>query len=114
MQSPPLSPRAEEMRTLLARYERGESTLAELAAEAAVKRSTLIWWRSRLRMLSRTNASTAATALSAHSAFVELTRTPDPAASPSADLIIELDAMRFRIPHGFDAQELRRLLEALR
>lgn len=118
MPTTPLSPRAKEMRTLLARYERGESTLAELAAEAGVKRSTLIWWRSRLRMLARSKTQAESLPSSSGPAFVEITHASDPSTPPlspsSPDLIVELASIRVRVPQGFDTEELRRLIETLR
>jgi hypothetical protein len=49
---------------------------------------------------------------------MEITHASDPSTPPlspsSPDLIVELASIRVRVPHGFDTEELRRLIETLR
>ena len=89
---------AEEWRTLVSEWQ-GSGLDAESYARArGLNVSTLRWWRWRLGSAPPTSP-----------AFVEV-QIHEPA---PPDLVVEVGDLRVRVPAGFDARELRRLLVAL-
>ena len=108
------TPGEKKYRRLLAQHARGAS-LDALAREHGVKRSTLVWWSSELRRRDRLRArSKDATFLPVRVAPAE----PAPAAlsaaeSPGLEVLLATGDL-LRVPPGFDADELRRLVSALR
>jgi len=69
------------------------------ARSHGVSPSTLGWWTCRFR-----NEVPAPR-------FLEVVVAPP--AAPAPDLLVELGDLRVRVPRGFDAAELRRLVDAL-
>ena len=93
--------RAGEWRRLVGEWVASGASATEFAAEHGLHPTTLTWWRWRFR-----RDADAHRALS----FVEVVLDP-PAAT---EFVVELgDAVRVRVPAGFDAAELRRLVAVL-
>lgn len=93
-------------------------TAKEFAAEVGIKQHSLTWWRWRLassaesspkstRKPGRPRRSSLAT--TAPVTFVEL---PATGAAEPLEVVLP-SSLRIRVPAGFDAATLRRLLEAL-
>ena len=80
--------------------ESGES-VQRFAAERGLSAATLYWWRSRLRRAEQ-----------AHLVPVEVIDTASPVGQAGFELELR-DAVRLRIPPGFDSTDLRRLLHVL-
>ncbi|MCB9891595.1 MAG: hypothetical protein H6833_08105 [Planctomycetes bacterium] len=89
--------RRDEVLRYLHIRERDQLTWRELSELSDIPIATLQWWQRKLRE-------------EAADAFVEI---PVRVAEPDAFFTIEVGDLRVRIANGFDAQELRRLLEAL-
>lgn len=90
--------RTAHYRRLLAEFEANGQSLQKFAASKGVAYTTLAYWKSRLARLPTAPA------------FQEVV-VP---AAPAAAFELELGAgRRLRIPSGFDAGELARLLQAL-
>lgn len=95
-----------EMERLLARRRRRGLTWAELSEETGVPRSTLEWWQRRLRDGDDRTRDPE---------FVEVTVMP-PAARAGAIVPIEVilrSGHRVSVVPGFDAEHLRRVVDAL-
>ena len=95
-----LTKRGREMLGLLRRHEAGED-LSALAAEAGIARSTLAWWRSKLREEIGGRPVE----------FVELRLEDQPRPEP---MLVHIGEASIEIPRGFDADELGRLVTVLR
>ena len=90
------------MLPLVAAWERGEGTQAEIAARARMPASTFAWWCVRLRSGGPT------------SGFVAVDVRPQPAAAPCPALEVVLEGGAVvRVLPGFDDETLERLLGTL-
>lgn len=93
---------AAEWRVLVDRWLSSGQCRTEFAAANGLNVNTLSWWRSQF---AREKKSLPAATFA--EVVVEDERT-------APDLIVELgDGLRVRVPAGFDATELRRLVDAL-
>ena len=86
------------MLEFLRRHEAGES-LAALAADAGVSKSTLTWWRSQLRDHLKSEPV----------GFVEVTLE----SPPESPMLVHLGNVTVEVRPGFDREELGRLLSVL-
>jgi hypothetical protein len=73
-------------------------TAQEYATSRGVNARTLSWWKWKLRTRHEQT-------------FLEVVVTAP--APPPPDLVVEFGELRVRVPSGFDALELRRLVSAL-
>jgi len=87
--------RAEDARSVLARLDASGQRLGEFAARHGLSKQRLYRWREQLR--------------AERPAFVEITA---PAASAPIDVVLRSGHV-LRVPDGFGAATLRRLVEAL-
>ena len=96
-------------RSLIAAQERSGLSVRVFAATHGIAAATLYWWRSRL---SRRQSPSELVPVEIVDHDIAL----EPAARrTSADFEVHLDSgATLRIPTGFDAAELRRLVQALR
>lgn len=109
-----LSARGREMAALIAEQERSGLSAREFARQRGIAEGTMSWWRRELRLrgaLGR-SADTGSAALIPVAVVDEVRAT---GATPSRDGFVVHTAagMKVEVPSGFDAAELRRLLEAL-
>ena len=88
----------EQWRELVQRWRRSGQTRQSFARSAGVNANTLSWWAWKLKR----EAS--------EPAFLEVV-VEEPRAAP--DFQLEVDGIRILVPLGFDAGELRRLVDAL-
>lgn len=86
---------------LVSEWECGDQSATEFARKRGLNVSTLRWWRWKLRGEAREERAMAAF-------FEVVVEAPEP-----PDLVVELGDVRVRVPTGFDAGELRRLVAAL-
>jgi transposase-like protein len=85
----------EERRALVQAWKQSGESRKQFAARIKVHLQTLTWWARALdREMPR---------------FAEVVHRPD----PGAELVVEVGPLRIRVPRGFDANELRRLMAAL-
>ncbi len=91
-----------EWRTLVARWRGSGKSRREFAEERGLPRGTFTWW------VWKVGASMAA----ARPEFFDVV-VVDAVAERAPDLIVEVGQARVRVPAGFDAHELRRLVDAL-
>ena len=101
-------------RRVVQEQEQSGQTVKAFAAYRGVSLYTLYWWRSRLsRQSAATSAPPAAPAL-VQIAVRDDRRFCDDAKPRTAAFEVNLrDDLMIRVPAGFDAGDLRRLLEAL-
>lgn len=104
---PKLTPRAQEMLSLLRRHASGAS-LSQLAREAGIAPATLTWWRHRLRdELVRPSLD-----------FVELSLSEDDALSACPGrrpaMTVAVGDFRIELEPGFAAADLTRAIEVIR
>jgi len=92
---------AAEWRTLVDDWKSSALDAEAFSADRGVNAATLKWWRWRLR------ADDVATA--EVPGFLEVVVTERDA----PELVVEVGAFRVRVPFGFDAGEVRRLVAAL-
>lgn len=92
---------AAQWRRLISEWESSELGASEFARRRGLNVSTLRWWRWRLREEPHE-------ALEVPSFFEVLVEE-----APAPELVVELGDIRVRVPSGFDAGELRRLVAAL-
>jgi len=96
-----LSPRAAEMLAIIRDYESTKGDPTEYAKLAGIKLSTFTWWRSRLRRHLDGGVH----------GFVEVKLAP----SVKEPIRVRMAAdIAIDVPFGFDASEVRRLVDALR
>ena len=108
------SPRARQMRRVLARWERSELTLREFGRRHRIAPSTLTWWRHVFRRAGKgvTKVPTRVAARNAV-AFTEVLR---PATGPTPPPVLEIvlrNGHVVRVPAGADADTLRQVLQAV-
>ena len=101
-----VTPAEKKYRRVLAQHAQGAS-LDALARKHGVKRTTLVWWQSELRRRDRSRQAASAPLL-------PVRIDPTPVAQESRGFQVELPTGEVvRVPAGFDAGELRRLVVAL-
>src|SRR5271169_1938037 len=108
------SPRAREMRRVLARWQRSGLTLREFGQQRGIPLSTLTWWRQVFRRAGEPGnpASKSAPA----SAAVVFTEVPRPASVPTTPPVLEIvlrSGHVLRVPAGADNNTLQRVLQVL-
>jgi transposase-like protein len=91
---------AAEWRVLVEEWLSSGKSKAEFARSRGVSAATLSWWRWKL----------GAKATAVPPTFLEVV-VEDPPSAP--DLVVEVGELRVRVPFGFDAGEVRRLVGAL-
>lgn len=110
----------EEWQRLVTAWRASGMACKAFASELGVHPHTLSWWAWRLgsRSLARDavrpgrTGSLVPTARARAPGFVEVVVSDAPSTVP-CDFVLEVRDLRVRVPHGFDAGELRRLLGAL-
>jgi hypothetical protein len=102
------TPREKEIRALIREHARGRTTWEEIAGRDGIAVSTLSWWRSEIRRRDRLRSEVQ------HDRFVEVEIDASVAASSSDPFELVLtDGRSVRVPAGFDASDLGRLLEVI-
>lgn len=91
---------AERWRSLVEEWRSSGLSRSAFARARGLNASTLGWWRWRLGI-----------AMNQEPAFLDVVVTDRQERPP--DLIVEVGALRVRVPAGFDSGEVRRLVEAL-
>ena len=109
------SPRARQMRQVLARWERSGLTLREFGQQHGIVLSTLTWWR---RVFQRAGEPMKSVPTSAPAAqpvvFTEVPRAaPSPIVPPVLEIVLR-GGQVLRVPTGADTDTLQRVLQALR
>ena len=107
------SPRAQQMRRVLARWQRSGLTLREFGQRRRIPLSTLTWWRQVFRRAGEVDA--AANSVTASGAVV-FTEVPRPATVPTTPPVLEIvlrSGHVLRVPAGADIDTLQRVLQAL-
>ncbi len=106
------SPRARQMRRVLARWQRSGLTLREFGQQRGIPLSTLTWWRQVFRRAGEpVNAATKSG--SADDAVV-FTEVPRQMTIPAAALEVVLrNGHVVRVPAGVDTDTLHQVLQAL-
>jgi len=104
----PATQREREMRSLVSKWRSSGLPLTAFARDRGVAPATLSWWRWELRRRARARRSPAPTA------FVGVEVVDAPVAARPLPFEVVLRGRRVvRVPAGFDAAELSRLLDAL-
>ena len=96
---------AAEWRRLVDEWRRSQVSRRVFAAAYGIRPQTLSWWAWRL-------GSEATRPEAGSPAFVEIV-VADRVPTPRAEFVVEVGGVRVRVPPGFDAGELRRLVGAL-
>jgi len=99
---------AAEWRVLLDDWMASGLDADAFSASRGVNAATLKWWRWRLRAPDDT-APRVADPQSEMPGFLEVVV----AAPEVTELVVEIGTLRVRVPYGFDAREVRRLVFAL-
>jgi hypothetical protein len=95
-----MTPRARQMATLMAQWERSGETMKEFAARHGIKLSTFSSWRQEL--------GKRVTKPAVRTEFIEI------GGNGAVQFELSLpNGMRLRVPNGFDAAALERLLGVL-
>jgi hypothetical protein len=108
------SPRARQMRRVLARWQRSELTLREFGQQRGIPLSTLTWWRQVFRRAGEPVdlASKSAPAGDAV-VFTEVPRPPTLPTTPPVLEIVLRSGHVLRVSAGADTDTLQRVLQAL-
>lgn len=93
----------EDWGELIERWGRSGLTARAFAAEAGVNAHTLTYWKWRLRKDTRSPTL---------SGFVEVVASSSERAAEPLEVVLE-GGQRIRVPAGFDAEALRRVLDIL-
>ena len=105
-------------RRLIAEQERSGCNVREFAEERGISAWSLYGWRSRLGVAGgRGRGRTARRRDGDEAELVAVDVVGGSArtlAAPESELVIELDDVRVRVPSGFDADEVARLVRVLR
>ena len=105
------SPRARQMRRVLARWQCSGLTLREFGEKRGIPPSTLSWWRQVFRRAGEDEVNGAL----AENAVV-FTEVPKPAKVPRTPAVLEIvlhSGHLVRVPAGADTDTLQRVLQAL-
>ena len=101
------TPREKEMRAFVREHDKGRLTWAQIADREGIAISTLNWWRSEIRRRDRDRVT------DSRADFVEVEISTATETSPIVLEIVLLDGRSVRVPSGFEAADLRRLLAAI-
>ena len=108
------SPRARQMRRVLARWQRSGLTLREFGQQRGIPLSTLTWWRQVFRRAGELVDAAPKSALASDAVvFTEVGR---PATVPTPPPVLEIilrTGHTLRVPVGADTETLHRVLQAL-
>ena len=108
------SPRARQMRRVLARWRRSGLTLREFGQQRGIPLSTLTWWRQVFRRAGEP-VDPASKSTPAANAVV-FTEVPRPATIPTTPSVLEIvlrSGHVLRVPAGADTDTLQRVLQVL-
>ncbi len=108
------SPRARQMRRVLARWQRSGLTLREFGQRREIPLSTLTWWRQVFRRAGE-QVDTAPKSASGSDGVV-FTEVPRPATVSTTPPVLEIllrSGHVLRVPAGADTETLQRVLQAL-
>ncbi|MGO9062570.1 MAG: IS66 family insertion sequence element accessory protein TnpA [Candidatus Binataceae bacterium] len=108
------SPRVQEMRRVLVRWQRSGLTLREFGQQRGIPVSTLTWWRQVFRRAGD-QLNAASKSVPARDAVV-FTEVPQPATVPTTSFVVEIvlrSGHMVRVPEGADTDTLQRVLQAL-
>src|SRR5215472_100681 len=109
------SPRARQMRRVLARWRRSGLTLREFGQERGIPLSTLSWWRQVFRRAGE-QVNAASRSIAATDAVV-FTEVPRPATglttTPPVLEVVLRSGHVLRVPAGADTETLQRVLHVL-
>ena len=108
------SPRARQMRRVLARWQRSGLTLREFGQQRGIPLSTLTWWRQVFRRASEPMSAAAKSGPAGEA--VVFTEVPRPVSIPAIPAVLEVvlrDGHVVRIPAGADADTLNQVFQAL-
>lgn len=103
------SARAAEMRPLVEEWRQGSASQAEVARRHGLNPGTFSWWCARLGGRAGKRRGPASPRL----VPVKVVDAPRSAGARRFDVVLS-QGLRVRVPSGFEATELRRLVEALR
>src|SRR5258705_1519449 len=106
------SPRARQMRRVLARWQRSGLTLREFGQQRGIPLSTLTWWRQVFRRAGE--PVDAAPKGAPASDAVVFTEVPRPASVPTTPPVLEIvlrSGHLVRVPSGPDTTTLHRVLQ---
>ena len=108
------SPRARQMRRVLARSQRSGLTLREFGQQRGIPLSTLTWWRQVFRRAGEpVNAVSKSSPASDAVLFTEVPRpAPVPTTSPVLEIVLRSGHV-LRVPSGADTGTLQRVLQVL-
>src|SRR5258707_7339449 len=108
------SPRARQMRRVLARWQQSGLTLREFGQQRGIPLSTLTWWRQVFRRAGE-QVNTASKSAPASDAVV-FTEVPRPAPVPTTPPVLEIvlrSGHVLRVPAGADTDTVQRVLQVL-
>jgi len=108
------SPRARQMRRVLARWQRSGLTLREFGQQRGIALSTLTWWRQVFRRAGEPVNLASKSAPSSEA--VVFTEVPRPTAVPTPPPVLEIvlrSGHLLRVPAGADTDTLQRVLQDL-
>ena len=108
------SPRARQMRRVLARWQRSGLTLREFGQRRGIPLSTLTWWRQVFRRAGEPEHPASKSAPVSNA--VVFTEVPRPATVPTTPPVLEIvlcGGHVLRVPAGVDTETLHRVLQAL-
>ncbi|MFI5394986.1 MAG: IS66 family insertion sequence element accessory protein TnpA [Candidatus Binatia bacterium] len=104
------SPRARQMRRVLARWQRSGLTLREFGQQRGIPLSTLTWWRQVFRRAGGpVNGTPAENAV----VFTEVPRPATVLTTPPVLEIVLRSGHVVRVPAGADTETLQRVLQTL-
>jgi len=108
------SPRARQIRRVLARWQRSGLTLREFGQQRGIPLSTLTWWRQVFRRAGEPVKSASKSTSAAKA--VGFTEVPRPATVPTTPPVLEIvlhSGHVLRVPVGADTETLQHVLRAL-
>ncbi len=108
------SPRARQMRRVLARWQRSGLTLREFGQQRGIPLSTLTWWRQVFRRAGeQVDVAPKSAPASDAVVFTEVARpTARPMTVPVLEVILRSGHV-LRVPAGADAETLKQVLQVL-
>jgi hypothetical protein len=108
------SPRARQMRRVLARWQRSGLTLREFGQQRGIPLSTLTWWRQVFRRAGEPVAAAPKSAAASDAVvFTEVRRpTTVSTTAPVVEVVLRTGHV-LRVPPGADTETLRRVFQNL-
>ena len=108
------SPRARQMRRVLARWERSGLTLRKFGQQRGIPLSTLTWWRQVFRRAGEpVNAAAKGAPASDVVVFAEVRRPATVLTTPPVLEVVLRAGHVLRVPAGADTETLQRVLQVL-